>query len=331
MFAQIDQEQNRISFDYTNITKQSVQKDYDFHRVFGPTINNQALYDDTFRNTVARALEGFNVCIFGYGQTGAGKTHTMAGDAKEPGIVRLAVGQIFDHIRSNPQRMFNIKFSCMEIYDEKIYDLLHERNPVILMSDPKKKKLAFKGLEEHQVSSESEMMEQVAKGMQGKTMTKNYKHDHSSRSHTVIRIGLEMRDTRAGLDRVMVASLMMVDLAGSEAAHKNESTKGKAEGISINKSLLFLKQCIHDLASQKKDKSFRNSTLTRLLEPSLSGGAAVAVICNMTPVAGDFKVAVDTLDFGSSASKIDLGLLKQNVAGDNTEFHKLQELMQAHC
>ena len=77
------------------------------------------------------------------------------------------------------------------------------------------------------------------------------------------------------------------------------------QGVSINKSLLFLKQCIHDLSQGTPTKSFRNSTLTRcqvqqlvrqlieccrLLEPSLSGGAAVALICNMTPVAADFKV-----------------------------------------
>ena len=99
----------------------------------------------------------------------------------------------------------------------------------------------------------------------------------------------------------------------------------------MNKSLLFLKQCIHDLGDSKagQKSSFRNSTLTRLLEPSLSGGAAVAVICNMTPVASDFKIAIDTLEFGEKAASINLGSLEKNVAGENTEFHKLQELMAA--
>ena len=72
----------------------------------------------------------------------------MAGDDKQPGIVRLAVEQLFGHIKANPAQQFAIKFSCMEIYEEKIYDLLSERAPVTLMSDPKKKKLAFKGLKE---------------------------------------------------------------------------------------------------------------------------------------------------------------------------------------
>lgn len=74
------------------------------------------------------------------------------------------------------------------------------------------------------------MLKCVETGMKGKTMTKNYKHDHSSRSHTIIRVGLEMRDTSLALDRVTVATMMLVDLAGSEAAHKNESKEGKSEG-----------------------------------------------------------------------------------------------------
>ena len=212
----IDESGTKVSFDFENIGGKQIHKTFDFHRVFGPETKNKDLYDDSYRQIVQRALEGYNVCIFGYGQTGSGKTHTMAGHSVEPGIVPLAVNQIFEHIKANPKQQFAIKFSCMEIYEEKIYDLLGDRKAVILLSDPKKKKLAFKGLQEQQVSSESEMMKCVELGMKGKTMQKNYKHDHSSRSHTIIRVSLEMKDTSLGLDRVTVATLMMVDLAGSE-------------------------------------------------------------------------------------------------------------------
>ena len=113
----------------------------------------------------------------------------------------------------------------------------------------------------------------VAKGMEGKTMGANYRHDHSSRSHTVVRLVVESHhETDDKLTGVISGSLMLVDLAGSETVHDNKDAKATGEGKAIIKSLFHLRNCVHALGSGKRP-DFRSSKLTRLLEPSIKNGS----------------------------------------------------------
>ena len=137
-------------------------------------------------------------------------------------------------------------------------------------------------------------------------MAPNYKHDASSRSHTVFRLEIDSAEVSARVENVASSTLMLVDLAGSEAAHKNTTATGMKQGVSINLSLLSLKNVVHCLVEQKLPR-FRESLLTRLLEPSLAGSvtAYVAIICNILPVAQNRRDTEHTLDFGDKAPEPD--------------------------
>jgi centromeric protein E len=128
--------------------------DYDFDRVFGPTESTTTLYQSCVRSVIESFVEGYHGSVFAYGQTNSGKTHTMTGNLTEPGVVRLAVNDIFHRIRSptsqtvattsnnnatttttnnettysTGSREYLVRVSYLEIYNEQIYDLLSQTN-----------------------------------------------------------------------------------------------------------------------------------------------------------------------------------------------------------
>ena len=216
----------------------------------------------------------------------------------------LAVRAIFDKIR--PSSSCRVTFSCFEIYDEKIHDLLNDRALVRMQSSMEKKSksrvLHFNGLKKEAVEDENAVKRLLSKSIDGKTMGSNYLHDHSSRSHTVMQLCTEGEEDGMAWQ----SSLTVVDLAGAEAAHRNDSTQGRQEGAAINTSLMHLKQCIGALARRKGTEElspslFRQCALTRLIEPCVNGGHHVGVMCNLPPLSADMRVTVDTLAFGELA------------------------------
>jgi centromeric protein E len=202
-------------------------------------VPTQTIFEDAYQHMIQSAVDGFNVTMFAYGQTGAGKTHTMAGTEETPGIIPLSVKEVFKQVRDQPTKKFSIKMSIMEIYEEKTFDLLNQRRVVTLSSETVKgvKKLKFRNLEEVSVTTEDEVFEILERGMAAKTMAANYKHDKSSRSHTVFRLGIETAEVTVRMENFTNSALMLVDLAGCEAAHQNDSIAGRAQGISINRSI----------------------------------------------------------------------------------------------
>ena len=255
----------------------------------------------------------------------------MSGTESTPGIIPLSVRTLFSEIRSNKKRQYNIRVSCMEIYDEKMYDLLSDRKQVMMRSFEERGRriLRFDGLEEVRCQSEEDVLQLLERGAASKTMAANYKHDLSSRSHTVFRIEIDSAEVTARVENIASSTLMLVDLAGSEAAHKNTSEIAFKQGTGINLSLLSLKNVVHSLV-EKKLPRFRESLLTRLLEPSLAGMATafVAVICNVLPVALNRRDTEHTLDFGTTASAIELNPNRNAIATANSDITKLQELLE---
>ena len=177
-------------------------------------------------------IRGYNVTVFAYGQTGSGKTHTMTGDAGSPGIATLAFEHLFSSIRASPSMKFNITLSIFEIYNDQIFDLFDPKKKAkVEMQSGGGRGLRFTGLQEKAVRSEEEVSELVRRGMEGKAMGSNYRHEHSSRSHTVVRLVLESTNISDDeLNHVLVSSFMLVDLAGSETVHDNTAKKATDEG-----------------------------------------------------------------------------------------------------
>ena len=257
-------------------------------------------------------MEGYHGTVFAYGMTGTGKTFSMQGTATSPGVIPLAITDIFSFIRETPHREFLLRVSYLEIYNEKIHDLLkpltdahagHGSQPeeIKLREDPKRGVFASP-LKEEIVQSPTQLLRVIARGDQSRRTRSTQFNAQSSRSHAVVQIVVESRERpmhgtghkekRNPLvpGGVRVSTLSMIDLAGSERAAENKERR--TEGAHINKSLLTLGTVIARLSGEKdnagnpmdkdgKHLPYRDSKLTRLLQPALSGNSLVSILCTI--------------------------------------------------
>ena len=287
--------------------------DYRYDNVFSPHDQNARVYDAAAKRLVRRVMEGYHGTVFAYGMTGTGKTFSMQGTANSPGVIPLAITDIFSYIRENPNREFLLRVSYLEIYNEKIFDLLSQSTPGVvedqdikLREDPKRGVYATP-LKEEIVQSPNQLLRVIARGDLSRRTAGTQYNARSSRSHAVVQIVVESRE-RAPVQGskaedslpggVLVSTLSLIDLAGSEKAAENKERR--TEGAHINKSLLTLGTVIARLsgddekdkedaskATEKdKDKAlkhlpYRDSKLTRLLQPALSGDSLVSILCTI--------------------------------------------------
>jgi len=232
----------------------------------------------------------------------------VSGSASDPGIVPIAVNELF-HICSERagSEAFQVTLGYMEIYNERIYDLLSTGNvsqELPLYDDPALG-TRVRGLEERIVSSPEAVLHALALAQNSRKMAATAMNLNSSRSHTITRLIVESTSMAIGSTRASMLSL--VDLAGSERASKTKA-KGNTlrEGAFINKSLLTLSSVIAELS--KGDKAghvpFRDSKLTRLLQTSLGGNARTALVCNISPAGNQLAETKSTLMFGKRAATI---------------------------
>ncbi|KAI5296090.1 hypothetical protein KEM52_005709 [Ascosphaera acerosa] len=311
--------------------------------VFSTSDDNARVYDAAAKRLVRRVMEGYHGTVFAYGMTGTGKTFSMQGTASSPGVIPLAITDIFSYIRETPHREFLLRVSYLEIYNEKIHDLLAPQNPgnglgpqapqeEIKLREDSKRGVYATPLKEEIVQSPTQLLRVIARGDQNRRVAGTQFNARSSRSHAVVQIVVESRE-RAGANAgddaaerpsaiapggVRVSTLSLIDLAGSERAA--ETKERRTEGAHINKSLLTLGNVISRL-SELKDKAgnptdrdgrhlpYRDSKLTRLLQPALSGNSLVSILCTIqtgsgngnTPAATHILETLNTLKFASRA------------------------------
>ncbi|ORY05417.1 kinesin-domain-containing protein [Basidiobolus meristosporus CBS 931.73] len=262
-------------------------------------------------------MNGVNGTIFAYGQTSSGKTFTMHGTKEEPGIIPMAIEDIFRYILETPDREFLLRVSYLEIYNEVIKDLLNPENENLnIRQDPTRGVFVGK-LTEAIVLSPEEVIQLMKKGESNRHVGETNMNERSSRSHTIFRMVIESRERSKESKRdsqsnvggaVKVSSLNLVDLAGSERVGQTgaEGIRLK-EGGHINKSLLALGTVIAKLAEQENDRGhipYRDSKLTRILQPSLGGNARTAIICAITTASNFYEETTSTLKFASRAKTI---------------------------
>jgi centromeric protein E len=289
---------------------------YDLDNVFDTQDNNARVYDAAAKRLVRRVMEGYHGTVFAYGMTGTGKTFSMQGTATNPGVIPLAITDIFSYIRETPHREFLLRVSYLEIYNEKIHDLL--AGPVatpngtpgpqeeIKLREDSKRGVYATPLKEEIVQSPTQLLRVIARGDNARRVAGTQFNARSSRSHAVVQIVVESRERVPGGSGtlkdpkrsaiapggVRVSTLSLIDLAGSEKAADNKERR--TEGSHINKSLLTLGTVIARLSSDKekaaseKDKAskekhlpYRDSKLTRLLQPALSGNSLVSILCTV--------------------------------------------------
>ena len=300
---------------------------YTLDRVYGPDSTTASLYENSLRQIVESAMDGYHASVFAYGQTNTGKTFTMTGTKESPGIVPLAIEDCFRVIETlDSPREYLLRVSYMEIYNEQIIDLLSANPQPIRIFESKDGDVVVRGLSEEVVSSPAQAFSLICEGEKRRQVGSTNMNTHSSRSHTIFRVWIESRSSEYAHSNVSISSLSLVDLAGSESIRLTGSIgERRKEGLYINKSLMALGQVVYKLsemerqgASEKVHIPYRDSKLTRLLQPSLSGNAQIVIICNISPQASHLEESHNTLKFATRAKRIKQKAVRTEVTDEKT-------------
>ncbi|KAG8759082.1 hypothetical protein FRC14_006704 [Serendipita sp. 396] len=283
---------------------------FTFDRVFPMGTNQYEVFDYGVKDIVKDVLDGYNgATCFAYGQTGSGKTFTMMGadiDSEElKGIIPRITEQIFASIaESDPNLEYLVKVSYMEIYLEKIRDLLAPQNDNLQVHEEKSKGVYVKGLSDYYVSNAQEVYEIMRQGGSARVVTATNMNAESSRSHSIFLITINQKNTDSGAQKT--GNLYLVDLAGSEKVGKTGATgQTLEEAKKINKSLSALGMVINALTDGKSAHiPYRDSKLTRILQESLGGNSRTTLIINCSPSAYNEAETLSTLRFGIRAKSI---------------------------
>lgn len=284
-----------------------------------PSFASQSLvYNDIGKEMLQHAFEGYNVCIFAYGQTGAGKSYTMMGKQEEgqEGIIPLLCEDLFEKINdnNNEEISYSVEVAYMEIYCERVRDLLNPKNKGNLrVREHPLLGPYVEDLSKLAVTSYTDIADLMDAGNKARTVAATNMNETSSRSHAVFTIVFTQRrhDTDTDLSTEKVSKISLVDLAGSERA---DSTGAKGtrlkEGANINKSLTTLGKVISALAevSKKKKKTdfipYRDSVLTWLLRENLGGNSRTAMVAALSPADINYDETLSTLRYADRAKQI---------------------------
>ncbi|KAF8585087.1 kinesin-domain-containing protein [Ramaria rubella] len=323
-------------------TGAAVSQEFRFDNILGPLTLSKLVYASTAKKHVRAAMEGYNAVIFAYGQTASGKTHTLAGNENEPGIIPRAMRDVFGYIKKTPSREFLLRCSYLEIYNESIHDLLSPSGTPVGLQGGVGNQVIIHPLREEVVTSLKSVHEVIQRGEANRRTASTDWNERSSRSHSVFRLVIESRERGSnstneqedkkvttvpptpggsrlqarGGRSVQTSVLSLIDLAGSEKATSDrERTR---EGKYINTSLLTLGSVIGTLAeNHAKGRNdhvpYRNSKLTRILQPSLSGDARISVICTLNPDPSAIAESTSTLLFAQRVKKVHLCATKKEV------------------
>lgn len=268
----------------------------------------QDIFDYSIRPTVDDILNGYNGTVFAYGQTGAGKSYTMMGNMDDPeqrGVIPRIVEQIFASIMSSPSTIeYTVRVSYMEIYMEKIRDLLAPQNDNLPIHEEKNRGIYVKGLLEIYVSSVQEVYEVMRRGGNARVVSATNMNAESSRSHSIFVVTITQKNVETGSAKS--GQLFLVDLAGSEKVGKTgASGQTLEEAKKINKSLSALGMVINALTDGKSHfVPYRDSKLTRILQESLGGNSRTTLIINCSPSSYNDSETLGTLRFGTRAKSI---------------------------
>ena len=267
---------------------------------YGPSAPTSEIYQDTVQRLVKSVVrEGVNACCFAYGATGSGKTYTMEGTSTSPGVMQLAIRDLFDWLETGA----TVTASYFQIYNESCTDLLtaaakaDEPTELHVRMDADGRTQVV-GLRQVVVATTDELLALVAEGSARRCTSGTAVNETSSRSHAILQISLEQPK------RALTSKLSLIDLAGSERATRANTT-GQAftEAKNINHSLLALSKCIRARVEGTK-ANYRESKLTRLLEDSLTGGATTTMVCACSPAAAVFDETLQTLQRAHEVKQI---------------------------
>ncbi|XP_055426691.1 kinesin-like protein KIF13A isoform X1 [Bubalus kerabau] len=268
-----------------------------------------------------KAFQGYNACIFAYGQTGSGKSFSMMGNAEQRGLIPRLCCALFQRIslEQNESQTFKVEVSYMEIYNEKVRDLLDPKGSRQSLKVREHKVLGpyVDGLSQLAVTSFEDIESLMSEGNKSRTVAATNMNEESSRSHAVFNIVITQTlfDLQSGVSDQnsgeKVSKVSLVDLAGSERVSKTGAAGERLkEGSNINKSLTTLGLVISSLADQAAGKGknkfvpYRDSVLTWLLKDNLGGNSQTSMIATISPAADNYEETLSTLRYADRAKRI---------------------------
>ncbi|CAD6884217.1 unnamed protein product [Tilletia laevis] len=282
---------------------------FTFDRVFPMNTKQKDVFEYGIKDTVSDVINGYNGTVFAYGQTGSGKTFTMMGadidDESLKGVIPRITETIFESILCSPPHLeYLVKVSYMEIYMEKIRDLLAPQNDNLQIHEEKSRGVYVKGLSDFYVGGAPDVYEIMRQGANARAVSSTNMNAESSRSHSIFVVSINQRNTETGSAKT--GNLYLVDLAGSEKVGKTgASGQTLEEAKKINKSLSALGMVINALTDGKSTHiPYRDSKLTRILQESLGGNSRTTLIINASPCSYNMEETLSTLRFGMRAKSI---------------------------
>ncbi|GAX84369.1 hypothetical protein CEUSTIGMA_g11791.t1 [Chlamydomonas eustigma] len=330
----------------------------EFASVYDTVLGEDSTQDDVYKvvkDGVLASLSGYNNTVMAYGQTGTGKTHTMMGEhgvdildtdkekqRRSFGIIPKAVQDLFAYakvLQSRENCLVNIVISYLEIYNDRLYDLLqpYKKNGRDPLDQVKKKEILevredgqgntfVPNLQSVKVKNTEAVMKLMAKGNRNRAVRHTEMNINSSRSHAMLQIAIEQWPDNGNDGRVMRSKLNFVDLAGSERWNTklDMAVERINELTSINSSLSALGAVVAALSDGRQHVPYRSSKLTHLLQDSLGGNCKTTLIATVSPSGDAFEETVSTLKFADRASNIGNNPVV-NVARDMSSVLAIKE------
>ncbi|KAJ8373737.1 hypothetical protein SKAU_G00043170 [Synaphobranchus kaupii] len=320
------------------VSQKGSKRKFLFDKVYSSGASQEKVFEGTLP-IIASCADGYNICILAYGQTGSGKTYTMMGPKDKPGVNVRSIRELLRICKEREKVIYALKISMLEIYNDSLNDLLTKSSTSPLEIRAQGKSVTVPGLTAVDVRTEDDILNVMELGEKNRKIASTKMNIESSRSHLILTLRVEGTDTVSGV--TSHGTLTLCDLAGSERISKTEARGARLlEAASINKSLTALGQVFSALKCNALHVPFRNSKLTHLLQPCLSGDAKVAFnlppqqssiiaesehsslsprhctpVCfvNVSPEPKNVAETLSTLQFGSSIRQVVLGKAAQHV------------------
>ncbi|VVA92641.1 unnamed protein product [Arabis nemorensis] len=319
-----------VSFGPDNVIVRSAgtRKEFEFDKVFHQTATQEDVFGEV-KPILRSALDGHNVCVLAYGQTGTGKTFTMDGTNEEPGLAPRAMKELFNEASIDHTHSVTFTMSMLEIYMGNLKDLLSARQPLrsndastkcnLNIQVDSKGSVEIEGLTEVEVPDFTKARWWYNKGRRVRSTSWTNVNEASSRSHCLTRITIFRRGDAVG-SKTEVSKLWMIDLGGSERLLKTGAIgQTLDEGRAINLSLSALGDVIAALRRKKGHVPYRNSKLTQILKDSLGTRSKVLMLVHISPRDEDVGETVCSLSFTKRARAV------ESNRGLTAELRKLRE------
>lgn len=312
-----DQAVESIEVDKMSVNYGGESYSFAFDRIFGPTAAQSEVFDEV-SSLVQSALDGYRVCIFAYGQTGSGKTFTMQGtqnDQEHLGLIPRSLTQIFEESRAMTEQgwAWSLRASFFEVYNEQFRDLLQvdcgsaNCSPrVHVIKHDEAWGTTVTNMSSVEVDSMKQIQELTARAAKRRAVGATDMNAVSSRSHSVF--ALYLKGINQKLNAELKGALHLVDLAGSERLDKSGSSGDRLkEAQNINKSLASLTDVFLAKTEKRSHVPFRNSKLTHLMEPCLSGQGKTMMLVNVCPESVHAHETLSSLRFASQVTQCNTG------------------------